>query len=83
MLHAIISALFVGVAPISSLFDVTHDRATYDAAADALVKDLGSATNSKARSDVPTHAMYRPIGITFSRRYTNVTRANALIADGS
>jgi hypothetical protein len=44
-------------------------------------KDLGkyqSAKNSNATSDVPTHAMYRPIGITLSRRYTNVTRANAL-----
>src|ERR1700730_14643620 len=34
-------------------------------------KDLGryqSATNSNARSDAPTQAMYRPIGITVSRR---------------
>src|SRR6202048_3452223 len=33
--------------------------------------DLGryqSATNSNARSDAPTQAMYRPIGITVSRR---------------
>jgi hypothetical protein len=36
-------------------------------------KDLGkhqSATNSKARSDVPTQIMNRPIGISISRRHT-------------
>jgi hypothetical protein len=56
------------------------------ASPDCSGKDLGrhqSAINSSARSDVPTQAMYRPIGITFSRRYSNVTRAIALIADGS
>jgi hypothetical protein len=49
-------------------------------------KGLGryqSATNSNVRSDVPTQAMYRPRGITISRRRTNVTRANALIPDSS
>jgi hypothetical protein len=32
---------------------------------------------------VPTQAIYRPIGITISRRHTDVTRANAVIADNS
>jgi hypothetical protein len=48
--------------------------------------DLGtnqSTTNSNARSDVPTQATYRPIGITVSRPHTRVTRANAIIADSS
>ena len=49
-------------------------------------KDLGrhqSAINSNATSDAPTQAIYRAIGITISRRHTNVTRANAVIADSS
>jgi len=36
-------------------------------------KDLGkhqSATNSKARSDVPNQIMNHPIGISISRRHT-------------
>jgi hypothetical protein len=49
-------------------------------------KDLGryqSTTNSNANSDAPTQAMYRPIGMTASRRFRSVTRANALIPDTS
>src|ERR1700736_1465232 len=41
-----------------------------------------SATNSNARSDVPTQAMYRAIGITISR-CANVARANAVSPDSS
>ena len=40
-------------------------------------EDLGryqSATNSNARSDAPTQAMYRPIGITVSRRYSSESK---------
>jgi hypothetical protein len=58
------------------------------ASPDGSGKDLGrhqSAINSSARSDVPTQAIYRPTGITISRRHIPyyVTRANAVIADSS
>jgi hypothetical protein len=42
-----------------------------------------STTNSNASSDAPTQAMYRPIGITISRRFRSVKRANAVIPDTS
>jgi hypothetical protein len=41
-------------------------------------KDFGrnqSAANINARSDAPTQAMYRPIGITISRRYIDVAKS--------
>ena len=49
-------------------------------------KDFGrhqSATNSKARSDVPTQIMNRPIGHNHLSPPYYVTRANAVIPDSS